>query len=490
MKRRPDLKIIVSSATLEAEKYLGFFNSINEQTKEGTCGILSIPGRSYPIDAFYLDRPTPDYLRSMAEAVMEIHKSGEPGDILCFLTGRYEIEQVCALLEDLVAEDFNSARRGWKMSILPLYSGLSVDAQRLVFEGASRKTRKVVVSTNVAETSVTIPGIVYVIDCGFEKVRLYDAKTNMEALTVVACSVSSLKQRAGRAGREQPGKVYRLFTEDDYKATALHAIPEIQRCNLTEVVMQLKAMGIDDILHFDCLSSPPVPNMINALEMLYALKILDDNCKLTTFGHTLVEFPLSPSLARVLIASGEFGCGEEILTIVSMLTVPAVWLSPKEFRGTADKLRMTFAVQEGDMLTLLNGKRVLPRIRSISLLCPVYNQYQKAKSKAEWCKRNFVSHRVLRKAEEVRDQLRKYARRFQVPLKSSANPESICKALICGLFANAAQMQPDGITYKTVRGGHVSQLSLKTALQWLDSLSFSHCNFTLPLFSSSTLHRG
>eukprot|EP00012_Vannella_robusta_P014119 CAMPEP_0206211294 /NCGR_PEP_ID=MMETSP0166-20121206/18050_1 /ASSEMBLY_ACC=CAM_ASM_000260 /TAXON_ID=95228 /ORGANISM="Vannella robusta, Strain DIVA3 518/3/11/1/6" /LENGTH=262 /DNA_ID=CAMNT_0053633117 /DNA_START=271 /DNA_END=1059 /DNA_ORIENTATION=- len=260
----------------------------------------------------------------------------------------------------------------------------------------------------------------------------------MEALTVVACSKSSAKQRAGRAGREQPGKVYRLYTERDYEQLAQHAVPEIQRCNLTQVVMQLKALGIDDILHFDFLSPPPAKNMANALEMLYALKVLDDNCKLTSFGSTLVEFPLLPSLARVLIASGEFGCCEEILTIVAMLTVPTVWISPKEFRATADKARMTFAVQEGDMLTLLN----------------VFNQFKRAKSKVEWCRRHFVNHRILHKAEEVRAQLVKYARRFRVPVKSSTDSVAIRKAIICGLFANAAQIQPDG-SYKTIRGEHV-----------------------------------
>ena len=195
--------------------------------------------------------------------------------------------------------------------------------------------------------------------------------------------------------------------------------------------------------------------------MLYALKILDDSCKLTNFGNTLVEFPLIPSLARILIAGGEYGCGEEILTIVAMLTVPSIWVTPKEFRSTADKARMGFAVTEGDMLTLLNGKYLYTFLKSKThhYFFIVYNQFQKAKSKVEWCKRHFIHHKILYKAEDVRKQLYKYARRFKVPIKSSSDTVAIRKAIICGLFANGAQMQPDG-SYKTIRGGHVSIITI------------------------------
>ena len=168
MKKRPELKIIISSATLEAEKYFSFFN--HPENGKDSAAILSIPGRSNPIDVFYLEQPTPDYLRCTAETVIEIHKQAEPGDILCFLTGRYEIDIVCNMILDLFSAAADTVRHGWKISVLPLYSGLPVEAQRRVFEPAARKTRKIIVSTNVAETSVTIPGIVYVIDCGFEKV--------------------------------------------------------------------------------------------------------------------------------------------------------------------------------------------------------------------------------------------------------------------------------------------------------------------------------
>lgn len=201
-----------------------------------------------------------------------------------------------------------------KLWILPLYGSLSTNEQLKVFERAPNNTRKIIVATNIAETSLTINGIVYVIDCGFMKLKAYNSKLGSESLITVPISKSNAQQRAGRAGRYRSGQAYRLYPESEYEKLKENMIPEIQRCDLAPVIIQMKALGVDNICRFEFLSSPPASNMISSLELLHALEALDHNSKLTTpLGFQMAEFPLHPIHAKALLGKFIFEKKNNIL---------------------------------------------------------------------------------------------------------------------------------------------------------------------------------
>lgn len=378
VKRRPDLKLIVTSATLDAEKFSKYFFG---------CPIFTIPGRTYPVEILYTKEPETDYLDASLITVMQIHLSEPPGDILLFLTGQEEIDTACEILFERMKA---LGPKVPELIILPIYSALPSEVQSRVFEPTPPGARKVVIATNVAETSLTIPGIYYVIDPGFSKQNAYDPRLGMDSLVVMPISQAQARQRAGRAGRTGPGKCYRLFTEAAYRNEMLpNSIPDIQRTNLSSTILQLKAMGINDLLSFDFMDPPPAQTMLTALESLYALSALDDEGLLTRLGRKMADFPMEPPLAKMLIASVELGCSEEILSIVAMLSVQSVFYRPKEKQGQADSKKAKFHQPEGDHLTLLT----------------VYNGWKAANFSNPWCYENFIQARSMRRAQDVRKQL-------------------------------------------------------------------------------------
>lgn len=378
LRKRLDLRVIVSSATVDAKEFFEFFNArdenpVNPSLRDSTS-ILSIPGRVFPVDIFYCDKPVAHYFNASVEAVMEIHRKEGEGDILVFFTGQEEIDDFVRVLNERTAAEPSAV----KLMPLPMYSGLPDHQQLLVFRKTPVNHRKVVVATNIAETSITIDGIVYVVDCGFVKIRTYNPQSGMEALVIIPTSQSSANQRAGRAGRVRPGKCFRIYTEDAfYNTMPRKTPPEMLRSNLASPLLQLKAMGIDNVMQFDFMTSPPSASMIRALELLYALGALDSAARLTRpLGERMAEFPIDPQLAKLvredlmlrdgdslttfrfgfqLIASGNFGCSEEILTIASMVQVQFVFMTPKGMQAKVDQARAKFSVYEGDHLTLLNG---------------------------------------------------------------------------------------------------------------------------------------
>eukprot|EP00965_Chrysotila_dentata_P094309 3117951-Pleurochrysis_carterae.AAC.1 len=245
--RRKDLKLICTSATLDAEKYSTYFFE---------CPIFTIPGRTYPVEVLYTKTPETDYMDAALITVMQIHLSEPPGDVLLFLTGQEEIDTACQILFERMKSLGNNLP---ELIILPVYSALPSEMQTRIFEPAPPGARKVVVATNIAEASLTIDGIYYVVDPGFVKQKCYNAKVGMDSLVVVPISQASARQRAGRAGRTGPGKCYRLYTEQAYKNEMLPtSVPEIQRTNLGNTVLQMKAMGVNDLLNFDFMDAPPV----------------------------------------------------------------------------------------------------------------------------------------------------------------------------------------------------------------------------------------
>lgn len=437
VKRRPDLKLIVTSATLDAEKFSEYFDR---------CPIFSIPGRTYPVEIMYSKEPESDYLDAALVTVMQIHLTEPPGDILLFLTGQEEIDTSCEILyERMKALGPNVP----ELVILPVYSALPSEMQSRIFEPAPPGGRKVVIATNIAETSITIDNIYYVVDPGFVKQSAYDPKLGMDSLVVTPISQAQAKQRAGRAGRTGPGKCFRLYTEAAYQTEMLPtSIPEIQRQNLSHTILMLKAMGINDLLHFDFMDPPPTNTMLSALEELYALSALDDEGLLTRLGRKMADFPMEPSLAKVLIASVDLGCSDEMLTIVAMLSVQSVFYRPKDKQQQADQKKAKFHDPHGDHLTLLN----------------VYNGWKNAKYSSAWCYENFIQARQMRRAQDVRQQLVKIMERYHHRIVSCGrNTTKVRQALCTGFFRNAARKDPQE-GYKTLIEGTPVYLHPSSAL--------------------------
>ncbi|KAL3452161.1 putative RNA helicase-like splicing factor [Aspergillus insuetus] len=426
LKRRPDLRLIVTSATLDADKFSEYFYG---------CPIFSIPGRTYPVEIMYSKEPESDYLDAALITVMQIHLTEPPGDMLLFLTGQEEIDTACEILYERMKALGPSVP---ELVILPVYSALPSEMQSKIFDPAPPGGRKVVIATNIAETSITIDNIYYVIDPGFVKQNAYDPKLGMDSLVVTPISQAQAKQRAGRAGRTGPGKCFRLYTEAAYQSEMLPTtIPEIQRQNLSHTILMLKAMGINDLLHFDFMDPPPTNTMLTALEELYALSALDDEGLLTRLGRKMADFPMEPALAKVLIASVDLGCSEEMLSIVAMLSIQSVFYRPKEKQQQADQKKAKFHDPHGDHLTLLN----------------VYNAWKKSNFNNAWCFENFIQARQIRRAQDVRQQLLGIMQRYHHRIVSCGrNSTKVRQALCTGFFRNAARKDPQE-GYKTLVEG-------------------------------------
>jgi len=416
VKKRPELKLIVTSATLDAVKFSEYFFE---------APIFTIPGRTFPVEILYTREPETDYLDASMITIMQIHLSEPPGDVLLFLTGQEEIDTACEVLFERMK---SLGPEVPELIILPVYSALPSEMQTRIFDPAPPGARKVVIATNIAETSLTIDGIFYVVDPGFVKQKVYNSKTGMDSLVVTPISQAQAKQRAGRAGRTGPGKCYRLYTERAYRDEMLPTpVPEIQRTNLSATLLQLKAMGINDLIGFDFMDAPPVEAMIHALELLHVLSALDDEGLLTRLGRRMAEFPLDPNLSKMLIMSVNLQCSDEILTIVSMLSVQNVFYRPKEKQQLADQKKAKFNQPEGDHVTLLS----------------VFNSWKTNKFSAAWCYENFVQQRTLKRAQDVRKQLLGIMDRHKLDVVSCGKSTTrVQKAICSGFFRNAAKKDP------------------------------------------------
>jgi len=438
MKRRRDLKLVVSSATVDAEYIRDYFNRGKEKRKsdkEPPAAILSVEGRNYSVDVFYLDSPCPDYVRGCVDTTIKIHEAEPPGDILVFLTGMEEVDHCVNLLKQY-SDTAKDSKHGQKLWVLPMYGALAPTRQLKVFRPAGQGFRKVVVATNIAETSITIDGISHVVDSCFVKLAWFNSRTYMDSLIVSEVSQAGAEQRAGRAGRTRPGKCYRLCREKDFLQLPLNTPPELQRTDLCLPVLQLKALGIDNIVRFDFPTAPPSRNLISALEFLFALGAIDGTGALTKpVGEQMTELAIHPGLSKMLISSGEMGCSQEIATIIAMIQVENVFLSPP---GQADKWRIAkrkFEVEEGDLLTYLN----------------VYYSFVKNDMSKHWCSSHFLRYGALKRAGELREQLFKVLKRFKISITSCHEKELILKTIVMGLFPNAAYLHHSG-SYRTIRG--------------------------------------
>ncbi|OLY78235.1 putative pre-mRNA-splicing factor ATP-dependent RNA helicase [Smittium mucronatum] len=448
--KRKDLKIVVMSATLEAQKFQKYFND---------APLLMIPGRTYPVEIFYTPEPERDYLDSTVKTALQIHATEPEGDILIFLTGEEEIEDACRKIKlqaDRMAQQSNLG----PLKVVPLYSSLPPNAQQRIFENApkaetpdSRPGRKIVVSTNIAETSLTIDGIVYVIDPGFSKQKVYNPRIRVESLLVSPISKAAAQQRAGRAGRTKPGKCFRLYTENAFKDELQEqTYPEILRSNLGTVVLQLKKIGIDDLVHFDFMDPPAPETLMRALELLNYLGALDDDGELTDLGKKMSEFPLDPQMSKSLMESPNHQCSNEILSIMAMLSVPNVFMRPRELQREADAAKVDFAHIDGDHLTLLN----------------VFHAYRGHNSDQNWCWDHFLQYRSLKSADNVRYQLERIMLRLKIEMvstdfKSPSYYVNIRQAITSGYFMQAAHLERTG-HYLTMKDNQVVLLHPSSSL--------------------------
>ena len=440
---RPDLKLIVTSATLDSTKFSAYFRD---------APVFTIPGRTFPVETVYEATPVMDYLDASVAKVLEIHTTEPPGDILLFLTGQDEIELVC----DILQEQTFPKHLG-KLLVLPVYSALPGDLQGRIFAPAPPGTRKVVVATNIAETSITIDGIRYVVDPGFCKQKTFNPRMRMDLLLVSPISQAQARQRAGRAGRTMPGKCFHLFTQDAYDRELLPtSIPEIQRTNLAITVLTLKALGINDLLGFDFMDAPSTASLLSAMSSLYTLGALDEDGFLTRLGRQMAEFPVDPPAAKMLLTSAALGCADQILSIVGMLSVQNIFYRPRDRQEPADRAHRRFHHPEGDHLTLL---------------C-LWDAWLESGRSVEWCRMNYVQARSLNRAADIKQQLARILERFGLDSRSrTSDTGAVRRALCSGLFMNAARRDPQE-GYKTLSDGqlvalHPSSSLLKVRPAWV-----------------------
>ncbi|KAH7682285.1 RNA helicase protein [Dioscorea alata] len=465
-RRRPELRLIISSATIEARSMSNFFHdrkrnqgdAANDSAPSTVPAILSVEGKGFTVEIYYLEEPCSSYLQAAVDTVLSIHDKEPVGDILVFLTGQDDIDAAVQLINEN-ALDHRSHSSG--LLVLPLYSGLSRSDQDLIFAPTPKGKRKVVISTNIAETSLTLDGVVYVVDSGFSKQRFYNPITDIENLVVAPISKASARQRAGRAGRVRPGKCFRLYTEEYFmKEMSAEAIPEMQRSNLVGSVIQLKSLGIDNILGFDWPASPPPESMVRALEVLYSLGVLDEDAKLTSpTGFQVAEIPLDPMISKMILSANTYECTEEIITIAAVLSMQSIWVSARGVQKEFDEAKLRFAAAEGDHVTYLN----------------VYKGFIQSGKSSQWCYKNYINYHAMKKVVDIREQLSKLLKRFGMSLKScERDTQKLRKAIVAGFFANSCHLEAysqNGM-YKTIRHSqevfiHPSSVLFRVNPKWV-----------------------
>ncbi|KAJ2378625.1 hypothetical protein IW150_000686 [Coemansia sp. RSA 2607] len=425
---RPDLKLLIASATMDAEKFSEYFDD---------APIYKIPGRPYPVEIYNTKAPEANYLQACVTTVLQIHVSQPKGDILVFLTGQDEIEQAQESLQQAMKA---LGSRVSELIICPIYANLPSELQARIFEPTPEGARKVVLATNIAETSITIDGVVFVIDPGFAKQNSYNPRSGMESLQVVPCSRASANQRAGRAGRVGPGKCFRMYTQHAFlNEMEENTSPEILRTNLSSVVLMLKCIGINNLLEFDFMDPPSPAALQHSLEHLYALGALNDRGDLTKLGRRMAEFPMDPMMAKALLASESYHCSEEMASICAMLSVSAaIFYRPKEKKEQADRAHRNFVRPGGDHILLLT----------------VWEQWVETGYSKQWCHENFIQYRSLCRARDLRDQIIGLMERVEIIPESNPDPSNtdpIRKALTAGFFYNSARLQKSGDCYSTIK---------------------------------------
>ncbi len=430
--KRPDLKLVITSATIDVERFARHFDA----------PVVEVSGRTYPVEVRY--RPlmdlaeddedgepiVRDQTEAIVEAVKELSAEG-PGDILVFLPGEREIRDTAEALAPL-----GEGIRG--VDVLPLYSRLSAAEQHRVFAPAKGSRRRVVLATNVAETSLTVPGIRYVVDTGVARISRYSARTKVQRLPIEPISQASANQRSGRCGRVAAGIAIRLYSEEDFESRPEFTDPEILRTNLASVILQMTSLGLGDIARFPFVEPPDRRNVQAGVQLLEELGAVSAAGELTKTGRRLARLPVDPRLGRMLLEAARLGCVRDVLVIVAALSLqdprerPGAE-HPKE-RAQADQLHARFKAEGSDFLTLLN---VMSHLR----------QQQKELSGSAFrrmCKREFLNYLRVREWQELVAQLRQVTKEMGIRLEApSETPDAdgIHQALLSGLLSHVGVLE-------------------------------------------------
>jgi ATP-dependent helicase HrpA len=432
--KRPDLKVIVTSATLDAERFAKHF----ADRAGRPAPVIEVSGRLYPIELRY--RPVEEgesadprkkgaeLYDALVDAVDEAHRAG-PGDVLVFLPGEREIREA--------AEALRKAHHAAQTEVLPLFARQSAQEQARVFSPS--KGRRVVLATNVAETSLTVPGIRYVVDTGLARVKRYSARNKVEQLQVEPVAQSAARQRAGRCGRVMDGICFRLYAEDDFNERSAHTDPEILRSSLAGVILRMKALGLGEVEDFPFID-PPLPRMVaDGYQLLTELGALDEDQKLSATGRELAKLPLDPKVGRMILAARERGCLREVLVIAAALSVQDPRERPPENPGAADQAHARFRGGEQDQrsefLWFLHAWKAYEEVV----------RHESGNQQKQWCKRHFLSYLRMREWRDVHGQLHTLcAEHGWKENEQPSNYEAIHKALLAGLLGHVGCKIEDG----------------------------------------------
>jgi len=417
-----------------------------EGVEPNGVGVEYVRGRQYAVDIKYEREPPADILERVCTAIMDIHRhEALPGDILAFVTGQDDIETLQRqLAKEATRTEYKNAPR---MKILPLYGSLPAEAQQAAFEPVREKfTRKIVLATNIAETSVTVSGVRYVVDGGMVKVKQFRTGLGMDSLLPTAISKVSAAQRLGRAAREGKGHCWRIYTKDQYEKMSEDDVPEILRSSALEAVLKMKARGVEDPLTFPLMDTPDTENMKRALGQLVGMGALDENQKLTSIGTKMARFPLPAQYGRVIIAAAEpaADCLLEVIDILSLLTTESeIFMNPKseDDNEEFESSRSDITRREGDLITLLTTMQR-------------YNSENADRS--VWCEKRHINARAMRMAVNIRKQLhtqcleqkllRERPSNQPLPFEptSPEKAETILKTFLGAFFTRTATLRPDG----------------------------------------------
>lgn len=431
--RRPDLRVIITSATIDPDRFSRHF---------GDAPVIEVSGRTYPVEVRYRpiagdqDERDRDQTQAICDAADELRHAGQ-GDILVFCSGEREIRDTADALQKRKYDD---------TEVLPLYARLSAADQHRVFQ--RHRARRIVLATNIAETSLTVPGIKYVIDPGTARISRYSHRTKVQRLPIEPISQASANQRKGRCGRVSEGICIRLYSEDDFLSRPEFTDPEILRTNLASVILQMAAAGLGEIESFPFIDPPDRRQIKAGMDLLHELGALDADTKnergrLTSLGRKLARLPVDPRLARMVLEAGENGCAREVMVIAAAMSIQDPRERPAEARQAADEKHARFADKESDFLSYLNLWHYVRQQREALSS----NQFRKL------CGTEYLNYPRIREWQDVYGQLRQLAKPLGItPNDAPADPKQVHIALLAGLLSHIGVMDTEKREYRGARG--------------------------------------
>jgi ATP-dependent helicase HrpA len=437
--RRPDLKLVITSATIDTRRFADHFSDRHGRP----APVIEVSGRTYPVEVRYrplmalpdgssVDEEGEPVVRDQTEAVVdavrELSAEG-PGDVLVFLPGEREIRDTA----DALADYARSAPRGRGLDVLPLYSRLSAAEQHRVFS-PSGADRRVVLATNVAETSLTVPGIRYVVDTGVARISRYSARTKVQRLPVEPISQASANQRSGRCGRVEAGVAIRLYSEEDFEGRPEFTDPEILRTNLASVILQMASLGLGDLGRFPFVEPPDRRNVTAGRQLLDELGALEGEGRLTATGRRLARMPVDPRLGRMVLEAERLGCVREVLVIAAALSLQDPRERPAEQQAQADQLHARFRAEDSDFLGWLHLWRHL-REQQRELSSSAFRRM---------CRREFLNYLRVREWQDFESQLRQVCKEMGLQVGRPADEpdaDGIHQALLSGLLSHVGLLE-------------------------------------------------